>query len=222
MGLETWQLIALTSVASILLLGIGWLVLMGLFFRPVNMGQALVIEGPGPKRRVKFHRGLVLPLLHRAQTMDLTLHTLEVEHAGPEALVCGDGTRADVRVTFSLRIAREEDDVLRVVEAVGTSRADDPRALEALFQRRFSEAVRDVARQSSYDALLEQRQRFRDEIVAAVGQGLSGYTLDDVAIGHLARTQDAPRREATGGDGDGDGGGEGARDLAVTVWQKGG
>src|SRR5688572_30584207 len=127
------MVVAAGAVLLVVLLG---LIIVARRLMVVARGTAIVITG-GSYPRVVFTRALVLPILHRAETIDLAMHSVQLSRRGREGLVCRDSIRADVQATFLVRVNRTAEDVLRVADSVGCARASDPAALEHLFAGKF-------------------------------------------------------------------------------------
>ncbi len=102
--------------------GIGVVVLFGVFaliartWRQVEQGRALIVNKMGREPKVTFTGAIVLPVVNKAEIMDLSVKTLEVARRGKEGLICADNIRADIKVTFFVRINKTVDDVLRRAE----------------------------------------------------------------------------------------------------------
>ena len=163
-------------------------ILLKKFYIKVEQGTALIINTLKSKPRVTFTGGLVIPVIHLKELMKISLITLEVDRRGKDGLICKDNMRADITVAFYLRVNETEQDVLRVAKAVGTQRASDTNAVYDLFAAKFSEALKTVGKTLEFEELFEDRQRFRDAIVEAIGSDLNGYSLEDVAIDYLEQT----------------------------------
>jgi uncharacterized membrane protein YqiK len=176
------------AVAFILFLLIGLPVMLKKFYNKVEQGTALIINTTASKPKVTFTGGWVFPIIHMKELMRISLITLEVDRRGKDGLICQDNMRADITVAFYLRVNETEDDVLRVAKAVGTQRASDRQAVYDLFAAKFSEALKTVGKTLEFEQLFEDRQRFRDAIVDAIGSDLNGYSLEDVAIDYLEQT----------------------------------
>ena len=176
------------GVGLIILFIMGVLILVKKFYIKVEQGTALIINTLRSKPRVTFTGGLVLPIIHMKELMKISLITLEVDRRGKDGLICKDNMRADITVAFYLRVNETEDDVLRVAKSVGTQRASDKQAVHDLFAAKFSEALKTVGKKVEFEELFEDRQRFRDAIVEAIGSDLNGYSLEDVAIDYLEQT----------------------------------
>jgi uncharacterized membrane protein YqiK len=91
-------------------------------------------------------------------------------------------------VKFFVRVNKTADDVLKVAQSIGCARASNQETLEELFSAKFSEALKTVGKAMDFVELYQARDRFRDEIIAQIGDDLSGYRLDDAAIDFLEQT----------------------------------
>jgi uncharacterized membrane protein YqiK len=179
----------LIIVTALLLFFItGLAMLLKKFYNKVAQGTALIINTTRSKPKVTFTGGWVFPIIHMKELMKISLITLEVDRRGKDGLICQDNMRADITVAFYLRVNETEEDVLRVAKAVGTQRASDTQAVYTLFAAKFSEALKTVGKTLEFEQLFEDRQRFRDAIVDAIGSDLNGYSLEDVAIDYLEQT----------------------------------
>ncbi len=158
------------------------------WYHKVEQGTALIINTTRSKPKVTFTGGIVYPVFNMKELMKISLITLEVDRRGKDGLICKDNMRADITVAFYLRVNETEQDVLRVAKAVGTQRASDQQAVYDLFAAKFSEALKTVGKKVDFVELFEDRQKFRDAIVEAIGSDLNGYSLEDVAIDYLEQT----------------------------------
>lgn len=178
-------LIGFGTLAAIL---VGFAMLVARFYRKVNQGQALIVNKLGEQPLVTFTGATVLPIFHRAEVMDISLKTIELERRGKEGLICMDNIRADIKVTFFVRVNKTGNDVLKVAQAIGCARASDQKTLEALFIAKFSEALKTVGKRLEFVGLYEKRDVFKDHIIKVIGQDLNGYVLEDAAIDFLEQT----------------------------------
>ncbi len=159
------------------------------FYRMVDQGQVLIVNSlfaHDPK--VSFTGSLVIPVINRAEIMDISVKTIEVDRQGANGLICRDNIRADIEVTFFVRVNKTREDVVRVAGSVGVARASDPKILEGLFQAKFSEALKTVGKRLDFIQLYNERDQFKEEIVKVIGRDLNGYYLEDVAIDYLEQT----------------------------------
>lgn len=157
------------------------------WFRKVDQGQALIRAGRG-ETRVSFSGIFIIPILHKAELMDISVTRLEINRRGQQGLICKDNIRADISVAFFVRVNKTEQDVLRVAQTIGCVRASDRMAIAELFEAKFSEALKTVGRQFDLVELYNSREKFREEILRIIGTDLNGYVLDDAAIDYLEQT----------------------------------
>jgi uncharacterized membrane protein YqiK len=177
--------IAICTILVTILAGVALLYARALV--TAEQGHALVVSMPG-RTEVRFGSSVVLPLIHRAEPIDLRAKTLLVDRRGKESVSCRDGVRADLGVTAHLRVNRTADDVLKVAQSIGCARAGDPAVLEELFAGKLSEAIKTVAAHLDFEHLHRDRQAFKDEVMQVVGQDLNGYVLDDLVVDYLEQT----------------------------------
>src|SRR5687767_5026365 len=72
-------------------------------YHKVRQGEAMIIS----KTRsieVTFTGGIVVPVVHRAEFMDIGVKVVEISKMGNEGLICRDNIRADIRVSFYVRV----------------------------------------------------------------------------------------------------------------------
>ncbi|MFI6758365.1 flotillin family protein [Micromonospora sp. NPDC050417] len=174
-------------LAVLLLVAIGVVFLVSRLFRKVEQGKALIIS---KVRRVDvtFTGAVVLPVLHKSEIMDISVKTIDIERTGQEGLICRDNIRADIRITFFVRVNKTTEDVIKVAQAIGTARASDRETLQELFNAKFSEALKTVGKQLDFVDLYTKRNEFRDQIIRVIGTDLNGYSLEDAAIDFLEQT----------------------------------
>ncbi|WP_200307112.1 flotillin family protein [Streptomyces adelaidensis] len=156
-------------------------------FRKVEQGKALIVS---KMRRVDvtFTGQVVLPVLHKAEVMDISVKTIEIMRAGKEGLICRDNIRADIRISFFVKVNKTVEDVVKVAQAVGTARASDRDTLQELFHAKFSEALKTVGKQLDFTDLYTKREELRYRIIEVIGVDLNGYHLEDAAIDYLEQT----------------------------------
>lgn len=174
-------------IAAALLVTVALLFVLGRLFRKVPQGKALIVSRMR-KVDVTFTGAVVLPVLHRAEVMDISVKTIEIGRTGREGLICRDNIRADIRISFFVRVNKTVEDVVKVAQAIGTERASDRATLQDLFNAKFSEALKTVGKQLDFADLYTKRDEFRDRIVAVIGTDLNGYSLEDAAIDYLEQT----------------------------------
>ncbi|MFC4858736.1 SPFH domain-containing protein [Actinophytocola glycyrrhizae] len=173
------------GVALVVLLIV--LIAISRLFRKVEQGKALIVSKVR-NVHVTFTGAVVLPVLHKAETMDISVKTIEITRTGQEGLICQDNIRADIRITFFVRVNKTSEDVIKVAQAIGTQRASDQGTLQELFNAKFSEALKTVGKHLDFVDLYTKRNEFRDRILAVIGTDLNGYSLEDAAIDYLEQT----------------------------------
>src|SRR5262245_23824160 len=156
-------------------------------FRKVEQGKALIISKVR-NVHVTFTGAVVLPVLHKAETMDISVKTIHIQRTGQDGLICQDNIRADIRITFFVRVNKTSEDVIKVAQSIGTARASDQTTLQELFDAKFSEALKTVGKHLDFVDLYTKRNEFRDRILQVIGTDLNGYSLEDAAIDYLEQT----------------------------------
>ncbi|TDM08852.1 MAG: hypothetical protein C4K60_05635 [Ideonella sp. MAG2] len=174
------------GIAVILLLC--FIAMFAKFYRKIEQGHALIINTLRAEPEVTFTGRMVYPIIHKAELMEISVKTIEIDRSGNEGLICRDNIRADIKVKFFVRVNKTADDVLKVAQSIGCERASNQETLEELFSAKFSEALKTVGKAMDFVDLYQARDRFRDEIISQIGNDLSGYVLDDAAIDYLEQT----------------------------------
>lgn len=176
------------AIGILLLLVIGFGMLLGRFYRQVAQGQVLIVNTMKAEPKVSFTGAVVIPIINRAEVMDISLKTIEIDRRGKQGLICADNIRADIKVSFFVRVNKTVEDVLKVAGAVGCARASDLTTLQELFEAKFSEGLKTVGKRLNFEDLYKEREVFKDQIVSVVGKDLNGYMLEDAAIDFLEQT----------------------------------
>lgn len=156
-------------------------------YKKVAPGEAIVRTGLG-NIKTSFSGIFVFPVIHQMERMNITLKKVIISRQGKDGLICKDNLRADIQVTFFIRVNSNEKDVVKVAKSIGCKRASDRAALIELFDAKFSEALKTVGRKFDYVELYNSRDRINAEIQETIGSELNGYVLDDCAIDYLEQT----------------------------------
>jgi uncharacterized membrane protein YqiK len=178
--------LVLAGIAVVFIFGL--FALFARFYHKVEQGHALIINPFRGESKVTFTGGLVLPIINKAELMDISIKTIEIDRSGDQGLICADNIRADIKVKFFVRVNQTSDDVLRVAQGIGCARASNHEILEDLFSAKFSEALKTAGKALDFVDLYQARDRFRDKIIEQIGDDLSGYVLEDAAIDYLEQT----------------------------------
>jgi len=134
----------LLAIALLVIVLFGMLALLARFYRQVDQGRALLVNTMRREPVVTFTGSIVYPVINRAEVMDLSVKTIDIDRRGKEGLICNDNIRADINVTFFIRVNKTVDDVLKVAQSIGCQRASDSKALSELFTAKFAEALKTV------------------------------------------------------------------------------
>lgn len=178
----------LLSIGIITVIVLGCFVLFAKFYHKVEQGHVMIINTLRAEPEVTFTGGMVYPIIHKKEMMEISLKTIEIDRLGKDGLICQDNIRADIKVTFFLRVNKTTQDVLKVAQAVGCVRASNQETLENLFAAKFAEALKTVGKSMDFVELYQARDRFRDDIIRQIGDDLSGYVLEDAAIDYIEQT----------------------------------
>jgi len=183
------SLVTLLVVAAALALVIlGVLTMLARFYRQVDQGKALIVNTLKSEPLVTFTGAVVYPIIHRAEVMDISVKTIEIDRRGKEGLICKDNIRADIKVTFFVRVNKTQEDVLKVAQSIGCVRASDQVTIEGLFEAKFAEALKTVGKRLNFEDLYKERDHFKDAIIEVIGKDLNGFVMDDCAIDFLEQT----------------------------------
>ncbi len=177
------------SILSLIMLAVGFLALASQFYRKVGPDEAIVRTGWGGMQVVTASGITVVPVLHSAEKMDLTVKSFEIARTGSEGLICKDNIRADIRVAFFIRIDKTQEEMREVAQSIGCRRASQIETMRELFDAKFSEALKTVGKQFEFVELYDKREQFKEEILKVIGTDLNGYKLDDAAIDYLEQTR---------------------------------
>ncbi|MDQ1815660.1 hypothetical protein RBA41_20395 [Massilia sp. CCM 9210] len=180
--------IVLLSTGIITVILLGCFVLFAKFYHKVEQGHVMIINTLRAEPEVTFTGGIVYPIIHKKEMMEISLKTIEINRLGKDGLICQDNIRADIKVTFFIRVNKTTEDVLKVAQAVGCVRASNQQTLESLFSAKFAEALKTVGKSMDFVELYQARDRFRDDIIRQIGDDLSGYVLEDAAIDYIEQT----------------------------------
>ena len=181
------EVLGTTGIVILVIFLVGFASLVIKTYRKVDQGKALIRNGWGGTK-VSFSGAFVIPVLHQAEIMDLSVKRITIERLGKDGLICKDNLRADVKVAFFVKVNKTTEDVKRVAEALGATRASDRQAMIDLFDAKFSEALKTVGKNFDFVELYQARAQFKEEILQIIGTDLNYYKLDDCAIDYLEQT----------------------------------
>ncbi|MDR1647247.1 MAG: hypothetical protein LBR88_04315, partial [Zoogloeaceae bacterium] len=116
-------IVVVAAIVIIALFIVGVFALFSHFYRKVEQGYAMIVNTTKSEPDVTFTGCMVYPVIHKAEMMDIALKTIEIERTGNDGLICQDNIRADIKVTFFVRVNKTTEDVLRVAQGIGCARA---------------------------------------------------------------------------------------------------
>ena len=158
------------------------------FYRKPGPEEAIVRTGVGGLRAITGRGMIVVPLIQEAHVMDLSVKRILIARDSEDGLICKDNMRADIKVTFFVRVNNQMEDIKTVAETIGPRRASEQIRLEELFEAKFSEALKTVGKNFDFVQLYTDRDQFKEQILRVIGTDLNGYVLDDCAIDYLEQT----------------------------------
>ena len=174
----TYLLIA-TAVAVV----VAVLVVVPRLFRKAPTGQALIVASPLGARRVVMgsDHALVLPLVGRAEALDLGPVELVIERQGWAGLVFADQERVDVTARLTVKLEPEPEHLLRMARLMGGRRATDPQMLSASLGPALSHALKLTAARMG-DECLHRRETLCQRALKVLAEDLHGYTLEALKV----------------------------------------
>ena len=159
------------------------------FYRQVEQGKALIVNTLKAEPVVTFTGAVVLPIIHRAEVMDISVKTIEIDRRGKEGLICKDNIRADIKVTFFVRVNKTREDVLKVARRHRLRARLRPGDAGGALRGEVLRGAQDGRQALQLRGALHQARRdFKDQIIEVIGKDLNGYILDDCAIDYLEQT----------------------------------
>jgi uncharacterized membrane protein YqiK len=188
-GMDTDQLMVFFfGGLALLVLFAGFITAFSKFYRKPGPEEAIVRTGVGGLMTITGRGMIVVPLIQEAHLMDLSVKRVLIARDGEDGLICQDNMRADIKVTFFIRVNNQPEDIKTVAETIGPRRASEQDKLEELFEAKFSEALKTVGKNFEFVKLYTERDQFKEQILRVIGTDLNGYVLDDCAIDYLEQT----------------------------------
>ena len=147
LALTTDQVLVFGVGAAILVIFlIGMATAFSKFYRKPGPEEAIVRTGVGGLQVITGKGMIVVPLIQEAHVMDLSVKRILISRDGEDGLICMDNMRADIKVTFFVRVNNQSNDIKTVAETIGPRRASEQVKLEELFEAKFSEALKTVGK----------------------------------------------------------------------------
>ena len=187
--MEKFLPIIITGLGLTLFLILVYVLLISVFFKKVPQSMALIRSGIGDTK-VSLHKGIyVLPVFHELQFVDLSLKTIAINLTGKNSLISSENTKVDIRSVFTVRIANETSMVHMAAHKIKAEKTFDQNYIKSVFESRFIEAIKTIARKYSFQELLDSRSKLRYSVIEYIGVDLHGYILEDFSIHYIEKSE---------------------------------
>jgi len=182
--------IAIATIGFFVILLFGFLFLASRWRKKAEHGQALIVTGGNKGIAVSFNYAWVIPILHKLEIMDISRKSFSIERKEKEGLICKDYLRVDIKMTFVVQIEPSFKSVKMVAQNFGVKRVNDVNTPRQLFEAKFAEAMKSIAKEFDLLDLHQQQKEFKKEVVLEIGalEDFFGYCLESVTIDYLNST----------------------------------
>jgi uncharacterized membrane protein YqiK len=167
------------------------------FYVKTSADQAFVRTGMGGQQPIIDAGALVVPFVHEVIPVSLQTMRLDVDRAGPDALITGDNLRADVAAEFYIKVQKIREHILAAATSLG-QRSIDAESVKLLVNQKLVSALRTVAATRTLAELHTKRDEFAQAVQIIVEKDLAfnGLTLESVTISRLDQTPPTAMRGA--------------------------
>ncbi len=121
----------IAGIVIIVIASIGLIFWILSMYKKTVQGIVILRTGYGGTK-VFFNAGIVIPVIHRMESMDISVKKLEIAREGRAGLICKDNMRADIQVAFFIRVNKSVDDIVNVGQTIGCQRASDINTLRRI------------------------------------------------------------------------------------------
>lgn len=182
------QVILLIFGVGILIVGAIIVTVTRLYIK-TSADQAFVRTGMGGQQPIIDGGALVVPVVHEIVPVSLQTMRLDVDRAGPDALITGDNLRADVAAEFYIKVQKIREHILAAATSLG-ERSVDAESVKHLVNQKLVSALRTVAATRPLHELHTKRDEFAQAVQVIVEKDLAhnGLTLESVTISRLDQT----------------------------------
>lgn len=182
------QLVLTFTIVTILLIGFS-LMFLKAFYQRVEQGSVLIVHRVSKEPLVSFQGAFVFPVIHKAEKMDITMKIIKIDRLYENCLVSKDNVKIALQASFFVFINKTKEDVLLVASMIGCKRASEAKTLKDIFASKFSEALKNICQQLTFEEIKQNQEHFRDKVIMAIGQDLNGYVLGDLVIDSFKRVK---------------------------------
>jgi len=180
MSEETLLPLAIVGVSLVVMIAIGFLVVTR-FFRRAPAHHVLVRNGAGGPR-ISTEGIVAFPFLHTIDVLDVSVRTIAIERRSGKGLLTENGDRIELKATFFVKVNGTVEDMLCAAKELGCAVANDPERFRKHVEPKLVNALETVARMLSALEIEKHRDRFRDEVIAVIGDPGSGLRIEDLAL----------------------------------------
>ncbi|MBF4982987.1 hypothetical protein FNJ87_01085 [Nonlabens mediterrranea] len=180
--------IVITLIAILIFQVCIYFLIIKLFYKKVPTANAIIRNGLGGTK-VAISKGIyVIPSFHTYEILDMTSKSIRVELLDNNNLITKDDVRIDIKASFLMRINNELEFIKKVAHTIGVENASNKEHLKELFSAKFIESLKAVARQYTFETLIDSRNNYRDLVIQNIGTDLNGFTLENCAIDYIEKT----------------------------------
>ncbi len=147
----------------------------------VDNDHALLIIGMKKDPEISFESKWVWPIIQKAYIAYIGPTKVLIERFNDNHLICKD-KYINLSMEFVVRVIPTKKDVLKVMRNIGSERMSDKDCINDLFQIRFSESIKSIARNYLCQEILNNKDSFVTEIIKHIGTSLNGYVIEDAKI----------------------------------------
>lgn len=178
-------LIILSIVGVIFLLSVARVMS---FYTKAPQGKAIIRTGQGGIK-VSFNGIWVMPVIHKMEIMDISIKEISIERIGKESIITNDSIRVDLKILYFLRIQPNAVAIKTVARNIGTEKAADLETIQGLFEAKFTEIMKTVAKDFPFLDILNSREEFRRKMEKFIhSEELNGFELVNLEIETLEMT----------------------------------
>lgn len=173
--------LGLTVGGMLLSMTILYILLIVVLFKKVKPGQALIRTGMGPQQ-VSLKNMWVVPFLHRADWVDLTVKKIPIAFSNRDPLQFRNGGKAQFEAAGFIRVNPERNAIQQVASWVSPEATFSQEKIEHLFQDQFLSAIKEAARNQELEFYLNDQLIFKKDILNILGEDFNGFGLEDFTI----------------------------------------
>jgi len=141
-----------------------WIWFLQRYYAKATLDTALVRTGLGGQKVVRDGGCLSLPILHQLQKVSMQTVPLKAARTGQDAALTKDQIRADVEMSFELRVSPTPEGIATAAQALGQRVARGGDAVQASLEGALIDAILAAAATRSLDEIHFDRTGFATEV----------------------------------------------------------